>query len=70
MAKITEKNLQKLISEFEIWFQADQHSTFETIYDDEINNEYLSNLNKMDFIDYFYKFVSEGGKLGHVLFSV
>lgn len=53
--------LDKIIAEFENWWINDPHSSNMNIYEKTINFSYLSSLANREFVDFFYKFVSEGG---------
>jgi hypothetical protein len=57
------RDLGELIDKFDVWYKNDEHSTNEDYYKDKINKSYLQNLNREPFIDFFYDFKAEGGKL-------
>jgi hypothetical protein len=54
---------QELIDAFYKWYSAHSHSQTEDFYDQTITKNYLSGLSKSDFIDFFYQFAHEGGKV-------
>lgn len=58
-----EDYFKKLISEFEIWYQNDIHSRNISYYDGIITKEYLSLLSDSEFLDFFFDFVKDGGKV-------
>jgi len=53
----------ELVEDFFSWFNDDQHTIREDFYSDKINYSYLSKLSKQDFIDFFFEFAHEGGKV-------
>jgi predicted HNH restriction endonuclease len=53
--------LDKIISEFENWWINDPHSSNMNFYKSTIKFSYLNSLSDNNFVDFFYKFVSEGG---------
>jgi len=55
--------LDKIISEFEDWWINDPHSSNMDFYNDTITLSYLGSLNDSDFVDFFYDFVSVGGRV-------
>ena len=55
--------LDKIISEFENWWINDPHSSNMDFYNKTITNSYLASLSDKDFVDFFYEFVSEGGRV-------
>lgn len=57
------KYLDKIISEFEDWWINDPHSSNMDFYNDTITLSYLDSLNDSDFVNFFYDFVSEGGRV-------
>lgn len=52
-----------VVAKFLEWYKSDTHSANEDFYSDTFTFEYLSQLPKEDFIDYFYNFASDGGKV-------
>lgn len=55
--------LSKIISEFENWWISDPHSSNMDFYKDTITISHLTSLSDNDFVDFFYMFVSEGGRV-------
>ena len=58
-----EKNFKELLNKFNIWYVKDIHSKNVDAYDDTINYNYLSSLNKEKFITFFADFYRLGGKI-------
>ena len=58
-----EKNLNPIIEAYFIWFQRSTHSKIEDAYPELRSEEYLKNLDRSGFIDYFFRFAQEGGKI-------
>ncbi|NLT50470.1 MAG: hypothetical protein GXX85_06085 [Ignavibacteria bacterium] len=55
--------LSKAIIEFEKWYENDEHRNNINAYDGKITKEYIESLTNNEFVDFFYEFVSEGGKI-------
>lgn len=55
--------LDKIITEFENWWIDDPHSSNMDFYKDTITISHLNSLSDIDFVDFFYEFVSEGGRI-------
>jgi 5-methylcytosine-specific restriction endonuclease McrA len=55
--------LKKIVEEFCSWYDNDIHSKNKDSYQKFINRQYLASLKKDSFIDFFYEFVSVGGKV-------
>lgn len=55
--------LDKIITEFENWWINDPHSSYMDFYNKTIVFSYLSSLSDKDFVDFFYEFVSKGGRV-------
>ncbi|MCF8226477.1 MAG: HNH endonuclease [Bacteroidales bacterium] len=55
--------LDKIITEFENWWVNDQHSSNMDFYKNTITFSYLTSLSDNDFMNFFYTFVSEGGRV-------
>lgn len=55
--------LDKIISEFENWWIKDPHSSNMEFYNNTITFSYLTSLSDKYFVDFFYEFVSEGGRV-------
>ena len=53
----------KIVIEFEKWYSVDEHSKNIDIYEKFITKENIESLSNNDFIDFFYKFVEDGGKV-------
>jgi len=56
-------NVNKIIEEFLKWFETDQHREYEDYYPVLKSGEYLTNLNRDQFIEYFFQFAHQGGKI-------
>ena len=54
---------QELIDTFFKWYSNDPHSKNEDYYSKTVTKNHLSGLSKSDFIDFFYQFAHEGGKV-------
>jgi len=54
---------KELIDAFFKWYSSDPHSKNEDYYSKTITKNHLSGLSKSDFIDFFYQFAHEGGKV-------
>ena len=52
-----------MVDEFELWYQNDIHSKNINYYDKIITKDHLNSLTDSDFLDFFFDFVSEGGKV-------
>ncbi len=63
MTNLKPNDFNFLIDEFDKWFKNDEHSKNMIIYDNVINKDYLSALNKKEFIDFMINFVEVGGKV-------
>ena len=55
--------LEKIISEFEVWWSNNPHSSNMDFYQNTIKASRLSSLSNKEFVDFFYGFVSEGGRV-------
>jgi len=58
-----------LLKKFEEWYNIDTHSTNEDYYSETLTKENLISMSKDNFIDFFYNFYENGGKiqsLGHI----
>lgn len=55
--------LDKIITEFENWWINDPHSSNMDFYNSTITFSYLASLSDKNFVDFFYEFVSEGGRV-------
>jgi hypothetical protein len=60
---MNENIIKKLLPHFSNWYETNPHKQNEDYYKDTINYNYLSSLNKAEFIDFFYNFFAEGGKI-------
>lgn len=56
-------NQSVVVTKFLEWYKSDPHSANEDFYSDTFTFEYLSQLPKDEFIDYFYNFAGDGGKI-------
>lgn len=56
-------DLVKIVAAFNKWYQNDPHSADEDYYQATFTYEYLHELSKEGFIEYFYNFADEGGKV-------
>jgi len=54
---------QELIDAFVQWYSGNPHSKNEDYYSRTITKDHIGSLSKSDFIDFFYKFAHEGGKI-------
>jgi len=54
---------QKMIDSFLEWYKKDVHAENEDYYHETITLDYLSGLSRSDFIDFFYNFAHEGGRV-------
>jgi hypothetical protein len=54
---------QELIDAFFKWYSNDPHSKNEDYYSKTITKDYLSGLSKSDFVNFFFRFAHEGGKV-------
>lgn len=54
---------QKMIHSFLEWYKKDVHAENEDYYHETITLDYLSGLSRSDFIDFFYNFAHEGGRV-------
>ncbi len=57
------KYLINIISEFESWYISDQHSKNIDYYKNQITKNYIAELSDDSFLDLFYDFYKEGGKI-------
>lgn len=55
--------LGKIITEFEDWWINDPHSSNMDFYKKTITFSHLTSLSDNDFVDFFYEFVSKGGRV-------
>jgi len=55
--------LPTILTEFEKWYNNNQHKVNHNFYNKTITYSNLNNLNPQDFIDFFYDFVDCGGKV-------
>lgn len=55
--------LKKIINEFEDWWINDPHSSNMDFYQKTITASRLASLSNKEFVDFFYGFVSEGGRV-------
>jgi len=55
--------LAKIANEFEDWWIQDPHSSNMDFYRDTITSTHLAYLSDEDFVDFFYEFVSKGGRV-------
>lgn len=55
--------MDKIITEFEDWWINDPHSSNMNFYNDTVTHPNLNSLADADFVDFFYDFVSKGGKV-------
>lgn len=55
--------LNKIIMEFEDWWINDPHSSNLDFFNDTITYSHLTSLSDKDFVDFFYEFVREGGRV-------
>jgi len=55
--------IEKIINEFEDWWINDPHSSNMGFYKTTITDSRLASLSNKEFVDFFYGFVSEGGRV-------
>ncbi len=55
--------LEKIIVEFEKWWIDDPHRSNMDFYTTTITESRLASLSNNEFVDFFYEFVSEGGRV-------
>lgn len=55
--------LEKIINEFEDWWNKDPHRLNMNFYKNTITISHLISLSNRDFVDFFYEFVREGGRV-------
>lgn len=55
--------LSKAMVEFEKWYENDEHRDNINAYDGIITKENIESLSNNEFVDFFYNFISEGGKI-------
>ncbi|MFA5759911.1 MAG: hypothetical protein WC942_11225, partial [Clostridia bacterium] len=55
--------LKRIIDEFDFWYLTDPHSENVDYYANSITKNNLNSLNKQELIEFFYKFIEEGGKV-------
>lgn len=55
--------LAKIVNEFENWWSNDPHSLYIDFYKEVITFSHLNSLSDENFLDFFYNFVKEGGKV-------
>jgi len=56
-------NLQRIIDEFQDWFEKDVHSTNMNFYDSIITEKKLKSFSDKELVKFFYEFVHHGGKV-------
>lgn len=56
-------NLDQIIEAFMKWYENDPHRLDEDAYPELRNEEFIKNLNRDDFIEYFFEFKHDGGKV-------
>lgn len=54
---------EDLITDFHEWYRNDRHSDLEDAYTDVLTGDKLGSMDKSHFIDFFYQFAKEGGKI-------
>jgi predicted restriction endonuclease len=55
--------LERIINEFEAWWTNDPHSSNMDFYQNTITAPQLASLSNKKFVEFFYEFVSEGGRV-------
>ena len=55
--------LKKILKDFEKWWINDPHSSNMDFYQNTIRSSHLSSIADKEFIDFFYNFISEGGRI-------
>jgi len=56
-------NLDQIIEAFLEWYKTDIHKDVENEYPELRKSDYLNNLNREEFIEFFFQFAREGGKV-------
>ena len=56
-------NLDQIIEAFVKWFDKDPHKEFEDYYKQLKSPEFLSNQSREEFIEFFFQFARDGGKI-------
>jgi hypothetical protein len=54
---------QEIIDAFFKWYPSNNHKKNEVYYSETITKDHLFNLTKSEFINFFYTFAHEGGKV-------
>jgi len=60
---LKEHHIKKVVNKFEDWWVKDPHSSNMDFYQKTITASHLSSLSEKKFIDFFYDFVSRGGRV-------
>ena len=55
--------LKKILKDFENWWINDPHSSNMDFYQNAITPSHLTSISNQEFIDFFYDFISEGGRV-------
>jgi|GEM_PF-836321 len=55
--------LKKILKDFENWWINDPHSSNMDFYRNTITSSHLASISNKEFIDFFYNFISEGGRI-------
>lgn len=58
-----QENLDEIIIPFLQWYENDQHHLLEDAYPELTTSDFLLGLERKDFIEYFFQFAKEGGKM-------
>lgn len=58
-----EEKLDQIIDAFLKWYETDPHHILEDAYPELTSSDYLSGLDRADFIEFFFQFAKEGGKI-------
>ncbi|WP_303925680.1 HNH endonuclease [Draconibacterium sediminis] len=56
-------NLQRIIDEFQDWYENDVHSTNINFYENIITKAKIGSFSNKELVDFFYEFVEDGGKI-------
>jgi len=58
-----QENIYEIIPSFLQWFENDPHHLLEDAYPELTSSDFLSGLERTDFIEYFFQFAKDGGKI-------
>jgi hypothetical protein len=58
-----QENLDEIIVSFLHWYENDPHAVLEDTYPELTSSDFLSGLNRTDFVEFFFQFAKDGGKI-------